>query len=61
MGWNDFVTYISGGLLYGREVERPLDEAPVVRKHVYGKRRSRKPPPDDRMPIPDIDRAARSA
>jgi len=22
-GWNEFVTYISGGLLYGREVDRP--------------------------------------
>lgn len=31
-GWNDFVTHISGGLLYGQEVERPLTEAPLHRK-----------------------------
>jgi hypothetical protein len=24
-GWNEFVTYLSGGLLYGQEVERPAD------------------------------------
>jgi hypothetical protein len=25
MGWNDFITHISGGLLYGRDVPRPPD------------------------------------
>jgi hypothetical protein len=28
-GWNDFVTLISGGLLCGRDVIRPEDEAPL--------------------------------
>ncbi|MCH8342532.1 MAG: helix-turn-helix transcriptional regulator [Planctomycetes bacterium] len=32
VGWNTFVTHVSGGLLYGHEVERPLDEAPKRRK-----------------------------
>lgn len=31
-GWNDFVTHISGGLLRGRDVPRPLDICPVVRR-----------------------------
>ena len=33
-GWNDFVTYISGGLLYGREVVRP-EWVKEVRKQAY--------------------------
>ena len=31
-GWNEFVSQISGGLLYGRDVPRPLDICPRVRK-----------------------------
>ncbi|MCI0629306.1 MAG: hypothetical protein L0Y44_01470 [Phycisphaerales bacterium] len=38
-GWNDFVTHISGGLLYGHEVERPVKEAPIVRKRREWKRK----------------------
>lgn len=34
-GWNNFVTHLSGGLLYGREVERPSEEAPQRRKKRY--------------------------
>lgn len=34
-GWNDFITHISGGLLYGCEVKRPLKEAPYTRKKAY--------------------------
>jgi hypothetical protein len=45
-GWNEFVSIISGGLLYGREVPRPLDESPCVRKRrpnaVTGKKRMRR-------------------
>lgn len=40
-GWNDFITHISGGLLYGREVERPKDICPVVRKRRPYRRRRR--------------------
>ena len=38
VGWNEFVSYISGGLLYGHEVKRPEDEAPYVRKRTIRKR-----------------------
>ena len=31
-GWNEFIAQISGGLLYGRDVQRPADVCPVVRK-----------------------------
>ena len=34
-GWNEFITHISGGLLYGYEVKRPLQEAPHKRKRRY--------------------------
>jgi hypothetical protein len=34
-GWNEFVSHISGGLLYGRDVPRPLDICPTVRKVAY--------------------------
>lgn len=34
-GWNDFVTWLSGGLLYGHEVDRPLAEAPRRRRHKF--------------------------
>jgi hypothetical protein len=30
-GWNEFITHISGGLLYGRDVKRPHDICPVQR------------------------------
>jgi DNA-binding CsgD family transcriptional regulator len=30
-GWNMFVSHLTGGLLYGHEVERPKDEAPQRR------------------------------
>jgi len=33
-GWNELVTYLSGGLLYGREVARPSDFA-FERKRAY--------------------------
>jgi hypothetical protein len=40
-GWNDFITQISGGLLYGREVPRPPDIFPMKRrKPLWKKRRS---------------------
>jgi hypothetical protein len=46
-GWNDFVTHISGGLLYGHEVERPgpafpeLSAAGTMRKRRFSHRRRR--------------------
>ncbi|MCI0629831.1 MAG: hypothetical protein L0Y44_04155 [Phycisphaerales bacterium] len=42
-GWNLFVTLVSGGLLYGRDVERPEKEAPTtrVRMHVAPNRKYR--------------------
>jgi DNA-binding CsgD family transcriptional regulator len=40
-GWNVFVTHLTGGLLYGHEVERPEDEAPQIRRRRYSKRRGR--------------------
>jgi hypothetical protein len=49
-GWNDFITHISGGLLYGREVPRPLDICPMVRKKRRYKRRSK--PPTCAVPAP---------
>jgi DNA-binding CsgD family transcriptional regulator len=39
-GWNDFVTHISGGLLYGREVPRPLEHAQPQRKRRYSKQKA---------------------
>ncbi len=45
-GWNTFVTYLSGGLLYGYEVERPLDESPKNR--IRRPFRQRKPRPAPR-------------
>jgi hypothetical protein len=45
-GWNDFITQISGGLLSGRDVKRPLDLYPKVRrKRPYRWKRRRTPPP----------------
>jgi hypothetical protein len=41
-GWNDFVTYISGGLLYGHEVKRPLEDAPMIRKNRFSPRPSKR-------------------
>lgn len=41
-GWNEFVSYISGGLLRGSEVERPLDEAPLRRRNRPEQPRRRK-------------------
>jgi hypothetical protein len=41
-GWNDFVTHISGGLLYGHEVKRPLEEAPMIRKNRFSPRSGRR-------------------
>ncbi len=37
-GWNELVTYLSGGLLYGREVKRPRWYTPV-RKRAWAPRR----------------------
>jgi hypothetical protein len=31
-GWNDFITHVSGGLLFGRDVKRPESICPVERK-----------------------------
>ena len=31
-GWNEFVAQLSGGLLYGRDVPRPMDICPIARK-----------------------------
>jgi hypothetical protein len=36
--WNSFITHISGGLLYGHDVPRPLagpDAVPIVRRKAY--------------------------
>jgi hypothetical protein len=39
-GWNDFITAISGGLLYGRDVPRPKDICPIEQpRHRQKKRR----------------------
>ncbi|MGB0768286.1 MAG: hypothetical protein ACPGYV_11320 [Phycisphaeraceae bacterium] len=38
-GWNELVTYLSGGLLYGREVARPSDYV-LERKRTYRSRSS---------------------
>ena len=38
-GWNDLVSTLSGGLLYGREVERPIGFG-VERRRAYAKRRT---------------------
>ena len=48
-GWNLFVTHLTGGLLYGHEVERPMDEAPEVRKVPYLKRKKRPAPQRERV------------
>lgn len=37
-GWNVFVSHLTGGLLYGHEVERPMDEAPQKRRRRYAQR-----------------------
>src|SRR5438552_10195316 len=34
-GWNEFISHISGGMIYGHEVPRPLDICPIVRKNKY--------------------------
>lgn len=44
-GWNQFITHISGGLLYGYEVPRPPDEAPRRRKRRYVPHVNRRPSP----------------
>ena len=44
-GWGEFISTISGGLLYGHEVPRPLDICPVVRKMPLYQRPPRKPRP----------------
>jgi hypothetical protein len=45
-GWNEFIAQVSGGLLYGRDVPRPLDICPFERKaaeyRFKGPRRKRK-------------------
>ncbi|MCI0674167.1 MAG: hypothetical protein L0Y42_00130 [Phycisphaerales bacterium] len=38
-GWNEFVAQISGGLLYGRDVERPEEICPLKRKRREYKRK----------------------
>ena len=40
-GWNTFVAHLSGGLLYGMDVERPEREAPRRKRKPYAKRRTR--------------------
>lgn len=64
VGWNDFVSCISGGLLYGHEVERPEAEAPLVRKRAWSRHWSRKrdgPRPQEIHPSEIIDGEARIA
>ena len=34
-GWNTFVAHMTGGLLYGHEVERPGIEAPAIRRRAH--------------------------
>lgn len=34
-GWNEFITHLTGGLLFGHEVARPTDVAPYARKHRF--------------------------
>ncbi|MEM6258572.1 MAG: hypothetical protein AAGI37_09700 [Planctomycetota bacterium] len=41
-GWNEFVAYMSGGLLYGHEVEQPADFQ-YERRRAYVKRPRKKP------------------
>lgn len=41
-GWNLFVTQISGGLLSGRDVPRPDEICPIVRRRRPNKQRKRK-------------------
>ncbi len=48
-GWNDFVTYVSGGLLYGSEVARPAWLIPE-RKRRYT-RHVRRPPSHSRQQV----------
>jgi hypothetical protein len=31
-GWNEFIAHMTGGLLYGHDVPRPLEVCPVVRR-----------------------------
>lgn len=47
-GWNDFITHISGGLLRGRDVPRPLDLCPIARRK---RRYTRKPKADSRAKV----------
>ncbi len=48
IGWNEFVSYLSGGLLYGKEVPRPMEEAPAVRRQRFA-RHPRKSPKNERV------------
>jgi hypothetical protein len=57
-GWNDFVSYVSGGLLYGHEVARPLKEVPIIRKRRPWKRRTKPRPPVARAGTNKVDDAA---
>jgi len=51
-GWNDFITHITGGLLCGREVERPESIAPVVRKRrEYTRRPNQNKARDERAAV----------
>ncbi len=43
-GWNMFVSYISGGLLQGHEVARPIEEAPLTRRNAVEAVDNRKAP-----------------
>lgn len=42
--WNLFVTQLSGGLLYGREVKRPADQPLFQRKHRFAPHHRKRPP-----------------
>jgi hypothetical protein len=58
-GWNEFVSQISGGLLYGRDVPRPAEICPVKRKK--REYRWKRPHPRKRVQLPEQQVEAMSA
>lgn len=52
-GWNELVTCLSGGLLYGREVERPSGFE-YERRRVFKKRRRRKATDHEKVERTDL-------
>jgi len=51
-GWNAFAAHVTGGLLYGHEVERPRDEVPETRRRRKTTRRT--PPEKYREPVREM-------